>query len=87
MLFDKKMYQVMSSYFPCITRLSRACIPLVCRVLIGSYEDLHKGDPITQVCNQKSETELRQGRVILHNSKYMQQRGIYRNLMQRSKLL
>ena len=49
-----------------------ACIPLVCRVLIGSYEDLHKGDPITQVCNQKSETELRQGRVILHNSKYMQ---------------
>ena len=40
MLFDKKMYQVLSSYFPCITRLSRTRIPLVCKVLIGSNGDL-----------------------------------------------
>ena len=61
MLFDKKMYQVLSSYFPCITRLSRTRIPLVCKVLIGSNGDLllykQRWPNITQVCNQKSENE------------------------------
>jgi len=36
--FEKN--QVLSSYFPCITCLSRTRIPLVCRVLIGSHRDL-----------------------------------------------